>query len=403
MGAYFPEDAVYWLWLQRRLGIPSRTLPAVMGLDGGARRVYESTPDELWRMGLFSVRTINALNDRSLDMDERTLRRCADSGISVTVPGDVNYPAKLYSLPDPPAVLFYRGRLSEMACRPCIALVGTRKATDYGMRAAEELALRLSRAGATVVSGCARGIDTAAHNGALLSEGQYTIAVLGCGIDYRYNMENELLRRRIAGCGALISEYPPDYDASPRHFPVRNRIISGLSLGTVVIEADAKSGSLITANLALEQGRDLYVMPAGLGMPNSSGIHRLVREGAKQIESPLDILAEYAPMYPGVFNLRGTELRLMFGQEPQPLTDAVPEPAEDVPDAAAGAAPESEPPDFLSEGARKMYQYLRTTPQLADNLARQASVAPDEAMILLSELELYGCAAAHPGGRYSLK
>lgn len=401
-----PHEAVYWLWLQRKLGVSSRVMPSVLSLEGGARRLHESTPDELWQMGLFSVKTINSLNDRCLDMDEETLKRCEESEISITFPGDINYPRQLLNLPDPPAVLFYRGDLYNMAKRPCIALVGTRGASKYGMAAAEELACRLSRAGVTVVSGCARGIDTAAHTGALQPGGGCTVAVLGCGIDFRYNMQNELLRERISSSGALVSEYPPGTDAKAHHFPIRNRIISGLSLGTVVIEADSRSGSLITARLALEQGRDVFAMPTTVGTTKSSGIQMLYEEGAYMIRSPLDILKHYTAMYPGVLNLTGTERVLMAGREPEQLPKVIIEEKKQTPAQKALEnifEPETvELPDFISEGAKNMYQYLRAAPQLADNLARQASVPAADAMMQLGELELCGYAKAHPGGRYSL-
>jgi len=406
LDAYFPADAVYWLWLQRKLGIPSSVAASVISLDGGARRVYESTPDELWQLGVFSVRTINALNDRDLEMDRLTLDKCADKGISVTVPGDINYPRLLLTLSDPPAALFYRGDLRSAAARPCIAMVGTRNATKYGMDVAFELADRLNRAGITVVSGVARGIDTSAHNGALKENAGRTIAVLGCGLDYRYNLANETLRERMAHRSAIISEYSPGTAPLSHHFPIRNRIISGLSLGTVVIEANVKSGSLITARTAVEQNRDLFAVPTGVGTPNSSGIHKLLEEGAYPVRSPWDILKHYHAMYPGTINLSGAERPLMYGAEPERMQRT--EPEKEKPNVTQAAMEQiAEPdcgelPEHISEGARRMYQYLRTAPQLADNLAQQAQVAPDEAMMQLAELELYGCAQAHPGGRYSL-
>ncbi len=399
-----PPDAIYWLWLQRKLGVASRVMQTVIECELGVRGIYESAPDELWRTGIFSVRTVNALNDRSLEREQKILDRCRELDISIATPDDASYPRLLLSLADPPAVLFYQGKLTEMCARPCIALVGTRKATDYGMEAAQELSRRLSRAGMTVVSGCARGIDTAAHTGALESMNGGTIAVLGCGIDYRYNMANEPLRRAIAQKGALVSEYPPGTDSSPHHFPIRNRLISGLSLGTVVIEADSRSGSLITARLAAEQGRDVFVMPAGLGAPNSSGVNKLGDDGAYAVRSPMDVLKHYVSMYPMHLSLDGAERELMFGREPQHLRR--PEPPDPMPTDhldSSGMPPQNELPECASEGARLIHQYLRPQPVLLDDIAMQAAMSPGEAMNLLTELELYGCVAAHPGSRYSLK
>ena len=404
MAVSIPRDAVYWLWLQRRLRAGSHVILTVAETEGGARYVYESTPDRLWASGRFSVKTINALRERNLDAEKRIIRRCEELGISITTPDDDNYPRRLLSIPDPPAVLFYKGRLAQMCSRPCISVVGTRKATDYGMQATRELAQRLSRAGMTVVSGCAQGIDTAAHSGALEANNGGTVAVLGCGINYRYNMANEELRRIIAEKGALVSEYAPDIDSSPYHFPARNRIISGLSLGTIVMEAGAKSGSLITAERASEQGRDVYVVATGLGAPNSSGISRLTREmEAREVRSPMDVLKNYVSMYPMHLSLDGADRELMFGNEPQRL------PVRTEPDPMPSAhldeqyQPPADPlPEALSDGARAIYSCLRAQPQLLDNLAGQAGVNTAEAFNLITELELYGLVGAHPGGRYSL-
>ncbi len=405
MGFSIPTNAVYWLWLQRRLGAGSHVILTVAETEGGARYVYESTPEQLWASGKFSVKTINALNERNLDAEKRILRRCEELGISVTTPDDACYPGRLLSIPDPPAVLFYKGRLAEMCARPCISIVGTRKATEYGLQATRELAQRLSRAGMTVVSGCARGIDTAAHNGALEAINGGTIAVLGCGINYRYNMANEELRRIISEKGALVSEYAPDIDSSPYHFPVRNRIISGLSLGTIVMEADSKSGSLITAERASEQGRQVFVVATGIGAPNSSGIIRLSREMETcEVRSPMDVLRHYVSMYPMHLSLDGAERELMFGNEPQPLpvrSKPDPMPFEHLDEQCM---PPADNPTLssVSEGAREIYSYLRTKPQLLDNLAEQAGIGTAEAMNVLTELELFGLVRAYPGSRYAL-
>ena len=422
MSVIHPPDALFWLWLQLRLGAGSRLMMTIAEQEGGARWVYESSPDRLWDTGLFSVKTINALNDRDLASAERILQRCTELGISAATPSSENYPRQLLSLPDLPAVLFYKGDLMSMCSRPCVALVGTRGATDYGMNAAAELAERLSRAGMTVVSGCARGIDTAAHTGALRALGGATVAVLGCGIDYRYNMANEKLRGEIADRGALVSEYPPGTDSSPHRFPLRNRIISGLSLGTIVIEADIDSGSLITARMAAEQGRDVFAMPTAPGMPKSSGVYALLREdGAQPVYSPLDVLKGYAHMYPMHISLSGAERPLMLGREPERMPEAAEsesvteaqsassrrkKQADDyspnVVDDISSAAPSGAVTDGLSDGAMAVFRVLRAGPLLLDELADQAGFTTSETMDLLMELELSGLAKACPGSRYSL-
>lgn len=406
------DNTVYWLWLQRKLGIPTRQLSAVLDMDGGAREIYESTNDRLWKSGRFSVQSLNSLGDRDLSPDEKVLQSCRELGYDILTPDQPEYPERLKTLPDSPAALFVKGRLPRVDRTVCIAIVGTRKATEYGASAARELSRRLTKAGAVVVSGGAVGIDTAAHTGALEAGGA-TIAVLGCGINYRYNMENAALRERIAEKGAVISEYPPGTTSFPQNFPIRNRIIAGLCLGTVVMEAGAKSGSLITAGLALEQGRDVFAVPMGLGTANSAGVHSLLRDGAIPVRSPLDILMEYVPMFPNSLSIAGAERPLMSGREPQRITEEPetdiytvrkkPKPVKRPEDKPEEPLPESAGfPEGVSEKARELAHYLRSKPKLADELAREAGIGTAEAMTLLTELELFGCVKACAGGRYSV-
>lgn len=203
---------------------------------------------------------------------------------------DKDYPARLKNIYSPPVDLYIKGEFlpeDEIA----VALVGSRKASQYGLELSEKLAYDLATRGITVVSGLARGIDSAAHRGALKAKGR-TIAVFGCGIDYIYPPENKLLAEQIQERGALISEFPDKLSPKPYNFPRRNRIISGLSLGVVVIEAARTSGALITANFALEQGREVFAVPGKVNSDTSEGVHRLLKEGAKLVETVDDIIEE---------------------------------------------------------------------------------------------------------------
>ena len=202
--------------------------------------------------------------------------------------------------------LYVRGVFPEFDNEVAIAMVGTRNATDYGRTVATDLAMTLSKAGALIVSGAAKGIDSYSHTGALQVFGR-TAAVLGCGIDYPYLMENKPMRDMIEKRGVLISEYPPGTAATRWSFPERNRIISGLSLGTVIIEAGIKSGSLITANYTLEQGRELFAVPGSVMSPSFAGTNKLLREGAKPVFSALDILEEFAGEYPHKIDMSGVK------------------------------------------------------------------------------------------------
>jgi DNA processing protein len=223
---------------------------------------------------------------------DRELEALRQSGFRVLCSPDQNYPTNLKKISDPPPVLYCWGGL-EYGDDVAVAIVGTRNPTPLGAYHARELSAQLSREGLTVVSGMARGIDSEAHQGALQSGGR-TIAVLGCGLDIVYPPENEELMRRIAARGAAVTEYPLGTPPLAGNFPARNRIISGLSLGVVVVEATHDSGSLITADFAAHQGRDVFAVPGNVGNEGSKGPHKLIREGAKLVEDYRDILSELA-------------------------------------------------------------------------------------------------------------
>lgn len=232
------------------------------------------------------------------------------------------YPALLKQLSCPPPLLYYRGNLKDEK-NQAVAIVGSRRATFYGKEVAHRLAGELTTAGISIVSGMALGIDTAAHLGCLENNG-YTMAVLGCGLDYCYPPGNADLMEQIACSGAVISEFPLGTKPLPGHFPQRNRIISGLSLGTVVVEATAKSGSLITANYALEDNREVFAVPGNIGSPYSRGCHQLIKEGAHLVESASDILNEIIVDHPVEEQLSIDRLALALNSEEKVVLSLIP-------------------------------------------------------------------------------
>jgi len=237
---------------------------------------------------------------------EQTLDLCGRRGVEILVEGGPGYPRLLGQIADPPGVLFVRGRLE-----PCdalaVAIVGSRHATAYGRRVAHQLAGGLARAGYTVISGLARGIDHAAHRGALDAGGR-TIAVLGSGVLEIYPPEHADLALEVVGQGALMSEVPPLSSPHAGAFPSRNRIVSGLTLGTVVVEAADRSGALITARLAGEQGREVFAVPGPIDSRTSRGCHRLIRDGAKLVETIDDVLEEFGPLFEKTMSADGREV-----------------------------------------------------------------------------------------------
>ena len=389
------ENAAYWIWMQNALGIGSGKVQAVLSYFGDAFGFYHAGEKE-WRLcGLFSPKDLDRLKRSTLDRAEQIYIRCHEVGQWVLPYSASSYPYLLKNLDNPPCVLYGKGTFPDFSHHLSIAIVGTRSATPYGVSAAQDLSFGLAKAGVIVVSGGALGIDSAAHQGALRAGG-ITVAVLACGINSRYLQENASLRHAISQEGALISEYPPDTPASPWNFPIRNRIISGLAKGTVVIEAGVKSGSLITANLALEQGRDVFAVPGNVDSSVSCGSNHLIQGGAKLVTCMGDILEEY-----GVHSLEEVSFSSVTGKD-----------AREEETSHAGPFPEGMmktqskekiPPASLSSRGEALYRALSQEPCHIDTLARRAGLSPQQALQALTELEMEDQVETFPGRRYAIK
>lgn len=283
------DDTLYWVALSQISGLGARRILRLVDYFGGAEAAFWAPAEEISSAGI-QARAAAALVEERKNIDPvRALTEVKRAGFSVLTLQSDDYPPLLREIYDPPAVLYYRGDAGVLA-GPCVAVVGSRRATAYGSTAAHRLGETLALAGVTVVSGMARGIDTSAHQGVLQAATGATVAVLGCGLDICYPPENFRLRERIAQRGMVLTEFPPGTEPKPAHFPLRNRIISGLSLATVVVEAGEKSGALITADCALEQGREVFAVPGSINSPFSRGTHRLLKEGAAMAENAEDIL-----------------------------------------------------------------------------------------------------------------
>lgn len=276
-------------------GVGPRTRRALLERFGTSAAVLRALPSQLREVqGVGPVLSAKiAAAQHEIDA-EQVLALCNEHGIAILTEADGTYPNALRQIPDPPAVLFLRGELKPQDAL-AVAIVGTRHPTAYGLRQAERLAGSLARAGLTIVSGLARGIDAAAHRGALAAGGR-TLAVLASGLLNIYPPEHRSLAEQIALQGALLTEAPPQAEPLAGVFPQRNRIISGLSLGVIVIEAGDQSGALITARHALEQGREVFAVPGRIEDRTARGCHRLIRDGAKLVQSPEDVLEELGPL-----------------------------------------------------------------------------------------------------------
>jgi DNA processing protein len=322
--------------------------PALRGVDGCPRHVAEA------------VRAF----DQWAEVDAELARLGAMGGRLLTLPG-AEYPLHLRRIHDPPPVLYALGDPS-IAERRVVAVVGSRRATPYGTATATRLAHELARAGFVVVSGLARGIDAAAHQGALAASGR-TVAVLGCGVDVTYPPEMRGLKDQVRNHGSVLSELPLGAPPDPHHFPTRNRIISGMSLGVLVIEAAADSGSLITAKLALEQGREVFAVPGNVGTQTSTGTNRLIKAGATLVETADDLIEQLIGQLGPVARLPSST--------PSMTVD-------------------------LTADERRVFDLLSWEPAHVDELTVRSSVTPDRLAELLLGLELKGMAKQVPGHRY---
>lgn len=280
----------------------------LLAVFGNAQAVLEASPAELARVDGIGKKLIERLTAAPpLDQVEAELQVAARHGIQLTTLRDPSYPAALQQIDDPPPVLYRRGTLTPDDAL-AVAIVGTRHATRYGLEQAEQLAAALARAGVSVVSGLARGIDAAAHRGALAAGGR-TIAVIAGGLLEITPAENRHLADEVAAQGCLVSEAPPRRPPAAGSFPQRNRLVSGLALGVVVVEADDRSGALITARHANEQGRDVFAVPGPLTSRQSRGCHRLIQDGAKLVTCADDILSELTHLTAPIPQPDGAQLR----------------------------------------------------------------------------------------------
>ena len=289
------SNALKWIWLSERCGEGSSEVLTLVEKFASIDDIYDADYDKYSELGI-SEHLAERLCDKGLDNAKKIINYCQSAGVGLLTYDGYDYPTSLRSLKNPPVVLYYMGTLPNFNRSLCISIVGTRKMSEYGMRAAYKIAYEVASSGAIVVSGMALGIDGIASCAAIAAKGR-TVAVLGCGIDVVYPKEHEKLESIIKQNGAVITEYPPSTEPRGSNFPTRNRIISGLSQGTVVVDADKGSGAMITAKSAILQGKDIYAVPANIDADNSSGTNMLIRDGAQAVMSGNDIIRNYMFIY----------------------------------------------------------------------------------------------------------
>ncbi|MGE5538896.1 MAG: DNA-processing protein DprA [Gemmatimonas sp.] len=355
-------ERIAWLRLIRSENVGPVTFRALLARFGSASAAVEELPS-LARAGGRSRLRIPSADDA-----EREIDALAKIGGRLLALGDPEYPRLLSAIEDAPPLLSVLGR-PELLTDRAIAIVGARNASGSGRKFGRDLAAALGQLGYVVVSGLARGMDAAAHEGALATG---TVAVMAGGVDIIYPRDNAGLYERIRETGALVSEQPLGLSPTARHFPIRNRIVSGLSLGVVVVEASLRSGSLITARLAGEQGREVMAVPGSPMDPRARGANRLLRDGAALIEEPTDVIAALGPA------------------------------AGRPPDEGFSAPPQSPPKPLESEVEKarsRVAELLSPVPLAVDEIIRQCHLSPAVVALVLLELELAGRIERHPGNR----
>lgn len=397
------NGAVPWIRLQSALGAGA-ALSEIIEYFGSAKALFDAGETE-WRMSPVLVpRQIEKLCESTEDQANEVLATCKMNGWQVVPYDDPHYPERLRSIFNPPAVLYVDGELPDIDNSIVIGIVGTRRASDYAVKAADVMSRGIAERGAIVASGGALGVDTAAHNGAMLAGGK-TIAVLGCGLGTKYLMENKPLRDAVVKNGALITEFQPFTPASKYTFPIRNRIISGISLGVLVVEASVKSGSLITANYALEQGRDVFALPCSILDPAFAGTNKLIDDGAIVATKPLDLLYPYAEEYGvkidevksvgKIMRETGDKSANVYGKARDISFDNL-QAGRKKREARQKAAAE------LSGKTKAVFNALGEEYQSADEISRAAGLSIGEALTALTALEIAGLAASAGGKRYRL-
>lgn len=359
------SDIEAWLTLLRQPGVGPRATKKLLGHFGGASAAIKAPAGEWRKAGLNEAQLRSKIEGFEADIsdDLKWLEKHNHHAIALDHP---DYPQLLREINDPPSIIFLIGD-PDLLHHPQLAIVGSRNASRSGETTARDFAHHLAGAGLGITSGLALGIDSAAHRGALEADG-ITIAVAGTGLDRVYPARNRALAEAIATTGALVSEFPIGVRASPENFPRRNRIISGLSLGTLVVEAAVRSGSLITARVASEQGREVFAIPGSIHNPMARGCHLLIRQGAKLVETAGDILEELAPLLP-----------LSQSPEPKPKTEA----------------------QNLDEDHARVLQAIDYDPTPVDMIIKRSEMAAHEVSSILLILELNGQISSETGGYYT--
>lgn len=417
------ENNLYWLWLASKFGIASKEFPKIADSLTDPYEIYRLSEEEIEQLRV-SESVKQKLCDKSLTEAYSVLKYCKKEKVDIIAYSDKRYPDRLRTIEDPPVLLYCKGRFPDMNAKLCVGMVGTRKMSEYGKQTAYKISYELAAAGVCVVSGMALGIDGVCAVGSI-EGGGCTVAVLGCGISVTYPKTHKALEKAIVGSGAIVTEYPPFTKPESWNFPKRNRIISGLCQGVVVVEAAKGSGALITASRTVNQGRELFAVPGKVDDCNSDGPNELIQNGANVVLSAKDIIDHYSFLYKDTLDMR----RYARAKERSDIKARVFDKygmayavAEDVEKSSTQqqttdkkqtdtkteekikkeepiSSPSKSRADSLDDTTRRVYELLPDGTFTADDVAARG-VAVYHVMTALTMLEISGLITSLPGGMF---
>lgn len=393
----------YWIWLTTRKGVDSAAALRVLEHFATPEQAYYAD-EQAYELFPLSPSARQGLTDKSMDRADAILADCERLGVRIMTCQDADYPERLRQIPDPPAVLYIKGKVFHFDEEVAIGVVGARSPSDYGRRMAEKMGLELAAGGALVVSGIAPGLDTCALKGALKAGGP-VVSVLAGGVDVPYPYENRFLYQDVAAAGALISEYPPGTEHKGHHFPRRNRILSGLTLGVLAVECRSFGGTMLTVNHALEQDRDVFAIPGPVDAPMSEGPNRLIQQGAKLVTCGRDILEEYESRYPWKL-AGGSELPPDVEEARLEEPEEAPKPESKPEKRPEPSAPErpmitrAEQMERFTDDERMLLLALGDRTQSAEQLVERTQIPTRRVLSALTMLQVQGVVEEQAGRRF---
>lgn len=399
---------VHWIWLATRQGLNKRTQYELIQRFGDPEELFRASKESLMTVPGMTRKAMTSLKEQSLDEAREILSLCRQKDIHLLTFGDAGYPRRLLGVYDPPILLYYRGKLPDWEARPIIGAVGTRKCSEYGIRSAKKLGYQLARCGGSVVSGMAEGIDAAILSGVLGAEGVPAIFLAG-GVDVIYPVENRGLYNEILSHGGcVLSEQPPGTKPYRGYFPVRNRLISGISNAVLVVEAPEQSGALITARHAMEQGREIYAVPGPIDSETCKGSNALLKDGAQIAQSGWDILESYEGCYEGLQDRTG-DLPTDLKSDANSVSHC--EKAAHFPSKEKKGIDNSGKPPYIdvekkpavrTNQEQRIVDQLRSGPRLTDAVINECGLPKAEALAVMTMLEINGVLRRLPGNLMAL-